>query len=115
MASPSPLSPAVAPMGESAADHPWERTGLGARESWPPCLAFAAELTMRSPLATALYWGPQRLLIHNEAWARLVGGQAAQGTPAAALTNSLWPLVRRWSTRWRRRAEAPSWRSNRSA
>jgi PAS domain S-box-containing protein len=93
MASPSPLPPAPEPTGESVADHPWERTALGARKSWPPALAVAAELTLRSPLATALYWGPERLLIHNEAWTRLVGGQPAQGLPAASLANSLWPLV----------------------
>jgi PAS domain S-box-containing protein len=93
MASPSPLPPADAPTGESVPDYRWEQTPLGAREKWPPSLAFAAELTLRSPLATALYWGPDRLLIHNEAWARLVGGPATQGVPAATLAHSLWPLV----------------------
>ena len=93
MASPSPLPPAAEPTGESVADQRWEGTPLGARADWPPSLAFAAELTLRSPLATALYWGPERLLIHNSAWARLVGGEAAQGVPAATLANSLWPVV----------------------
>jgi PAS domain S-box-containing protein len=93
MASPSPLPPAAAPTGESVADDPWRATPLGARASWPPALAFAAELILRSPLATALYWGPERLLIHNDAWARLVGGRSAQGVPASILASSLWPLV----------------------
>ena len=93
MASPSPMPPAEAPTGETVADQRWERTPLGARDGWPPSLAFAAELTLRSPLATALYWGPKRLLIHNDAWARLVGGRSAQGLPAAGIANSLWPLV----------------------
>jgi PAS domain S-box-containing protein len=92
MASSSPLGPAEAPTGESVT-HPWDSTLLGPSESWPPSLAFAAEFILRSPLATALYWGPERLLLHNEAWARLVGGWAAQGAPAATLPNSLWPLV----------------------
>jgi len=74
-------------------DHPWEKTPLGPKAAWPPGLAFAADLTFRSPLATALYWGPDRLLIHNAAWSRLVGGQTAQGLPAADIPNSLWPLV----------------------
>jgi PAS domain S-box-containing protein len=93
MASPSPLRPADAPTGESVAQPQWETTPLGPRESWPPCLAFAAELTWRSPLAAALYWGSDRLLIHNEAWVRLVGGRSAQGVRAPTLANSLWPLV----------------------
>jgi PAS domain S-box-containing protein len=87
------MPPAEAPTGETVADQRWERTPLGARDGWPPSLAFAAELTLRSPLATALYWGPKRLLIHNDAWARLVGGRSAQGLPAAGIANSLWPLV----------------------
>jgi PAS domain S-box-containing protein len=93
MASPSPVTPAAAPTGESMARPDWEATPLGPKEGWPPSLAFAVELTLRSSLATALYWGPDRLLVHNEAWARLVGGEAAQGVPAAAVVNSLWPLV----------------------
>jgi PAS domain S-box-containing protein len=80
-------------MGDGLSEPPWERTPLGAREDWPASLAVASELTLRSPLATALYWGPDRLLIHNEAWARLVGGQSDPGAPAADLANSLWPLV----------------------
>ena len=75
-----------------AADE-WASTPLGPREEWPPALATAAELALRSPLATALYWGPERLLLHNEAWTRLVGGAPAQGRPAASVANSLWPLV----------------------
>jgi PAS domain S-box-containing protein len=93
MVSHSPLPKAAAPGGESAPDHPWEATALGPKPAWPPSLAFAAELILRSPLATALYWGPNRLLVHNEAWVRLVGGQPAQGLPAAGIANSLWPLV----------------------
>ena len=93
MASPSPVRPADAPTGESVAHPEWEATPLGPRESWPPCLAFAVELTLRSPLATALYWGPDRLIIHNPAWVRLVGGEVAQGVPASSLANSLWPIV----------------------
>ncbi|HYD37680.1 MAG TPA: hypothetical protein VEA60_08700, partial [Allosphingosinicella sp.] len=93
MASPSPIRPAATPAGESAPEPCWDATPFGPRQSWPPSLAFAASLVLRSPLATALYWGPDRLLIHNEPWTRLVGGEPAQGQPAPAIANSLWPLV----------------------
>jgi PAS domain S-box-containing protein len=78
---------------EGLPDPDWGATALGPRSGWAPQLEWAAELTLRSPLATALYWGPERLLLHNEAWTRLVGGQAAQAVPAAGIANSLWPLV----------------------
>jgi len=93
MASPSPVPAADAPMGGSLRGGDWARTPFGPRESWPPSLAFAAELCLRSPLATALYWGPERILLHNQAWTRLVGGEPALGVPAPLVANSLWPLA----------------------
>ncbi|HEX9964252.1 MAG TPA: HWE histidine kinase domain-containing protein [Allosphingosinicella sp.] len=93
MASPSPLPAAGAPVGESVLSHDWRATALGPRESWPPSLAFAVQLCQRSALATALYWGPRRLLVHNDAWTRLVGGEPALGRPAPEVANSLWPLA----------------------
>ncbi|HEX8064700.1 MAG TPA: HWE histidine kinase domain-containing protein [Allosphingosinicella sp.] len=92
MASPSPVPAADAPMGEGMLGHDWARTALGPKPAWPPSLAFAAGLCLRSPLATALYWGPDRILIHNEAWASLMGGEAL-GAPAASAAQSLWPVV----------------------
>lgn len=93
MASPSPLPAADAPIGERVQGHDWAATPLGPREAWPPSLAFAVDLCLRSPLATALYWGPDRILVHNEAWARLVGGGSALGVPAPEAAQSLWPVA----------------------
>jgi PAS domain S-box-containing protein len=78
---------------EDGADSGWAATGLGPRGGWPPSLEWAAQVVLRSPLATALYWGPERRILHNPAWTRLIGGEPAQGLPAAGLANSLWPLV----------------------
>jgi PAS domain S-box-containing protein len=74
-------------------DRDWASTPFGPRESWPPSLAFAVSLCLRSSLAAALYWGPERRLIHNRAWARLVGDEPEAGIPAAEAAHSLWPLV----------------------
>jgi two-component sensor histidine kinase len=93
MASPSPVPAADAPRGESLAGRDWGATEFGPRESWPPSLAFAVSLCLRSPLASALYWGPERRLIHNSAWARLVGEEPDFGIPSAQAVHSLWPLA----------------------
>jgi two-component sensor histidine kinase len=91
---PSPLPRAAdADADAGAGEQDWAKTPFGPRDHWPPSLAIAADLALRSPLAAALYWGPDRLLLHNQAWTRLVGGEAAQGLPADPVTNSLWPLV----------------------
>ncbi|HLL32069.1 MAG TPA: HWE histidine kinase domain-containing protein [Allosphingosinicella sp.] len=105
MASLSPLPPADAPMGESVLSHDWGATPLGPRRSWPPSLAFAVGLCLRSPLATALYWGPERILVHNDAWARLVGGGTALGLPAPEVASSLWPVAAPLVERVESRAE----------
>jgi PAS domain S-box-containing protein len=93
MASPSPLSAADSPVGESGPGPDWGATPFGPRQSWPPSLAFAAGFCLRSPLATALYWGPKRILLHNQAWARLVGQGPALGLPAPEVPSSLWALA----------------------
>jgi PAS domain S-box-containing protein len=93
MASPSPAPAADPPMGESVLGHDWGATPLGPKQAWPPSLAFAVALCLRSPLATALYWGPERLLVHNQAWARLLGGESALGRPAREAAQSLWPVA----------------------
>lgn len=93
MASPSPATAAGAPMGGNVLSHDWASTELGPASDWPPGLAFAVGLCRRSPLATALYWGPKRILVHNEAWQRLVGDEPALGRPAPEVSNSLWPLA----------------------
>jgi two-component sensor histidine kinase len=93
MASPSPLPASGAPLGESVTDRDWASSPFGPKEGWPPSLAFAVSLCLRSSLAAALYWGPERRLIHNAAWSRLVGDEPAVGLPAAESAHSLWPLV----------------------
>ncbi len=93
MAPPSPVPVADAPMGESVLGHDWGSTPLGPKQSWPPSLAFAVGLCLRSPLATALYWGPERILVHNDAWERLVGHGPALGLPAPRIAHSLWPVA----------------------
>jgi len=85
--------------------HDWGATPLGPRQSWPPSLAFAVGLCLRSPLATALYWGPERILVHNDAWIRLIGGEAALGVPAAEAVQSLWPVAAPLVEQVERRAE----------
>ena len=93
MATPSPAPAPDMPMGETVLGHDWAATPLGPKQDWPPSLAFAVGLCLRSPLATALYWGPERILVHNHAWERQVGGRPALGVPAPGVPHSLWLLA----------------------
>jgi PAS domain S-box-containing protein len=71
----------------------WAATPLGPYRAWPERLKLAADICMRSPLATALLWGPRRLLVHNSAWARLNAGHDGQGRPAAEAVGATWPSL----------------------
>jgi PAS domain S-box-containing protein len=91
MASPSPILSAAD--HEPLRGHDWSSTPLGPVESWPPRLRFAFDICMHSALATAIYWGPDRLLIHNKDWPVLVGSSAMLGLPAQFALGSLWEMV----------------------
>jgi PAS domain S-box-containing protein len=69
----------------------WASTPLGPQSAWPPSLRFAADICRHSSLPSAIYWGGDRLLIHNRAWETLLGGEP--GRPAPDCLGSLWPAV----------------------
>jgi PAS domain S-box-containing protein len=73
--------------------HDWASTPLGPPESWPDRLRFAFDSCMHCALPTAIYWGPDRLLVHNQAWAEAVGGATILGRPAPTMLGSLWRVV----------------------
>src|SRR5687768_17176434 len=73
--------------------HDWAATPFGPPETWPPYLRFAFDICLHSALPTAIYWGPDRLLIHNEPWRVLTGGGDMLGRPAPEAHGSLWPVI----------------------
>lgn len=84
------LMPGTAPAADAPVD--WADTPLGPRSLWPERLRFAADLCLASALPATLYWGPDRLLIQNEAWRRVLGADR-QGEPADASAGALWTVV----------------------
>lgn len=68
--------------GEMAArirDFAWERTPLGPSARWPERLKVMVEQVLASPLVASLVCGPERLLIYNDAAARLYGARHPEG------------------------------------
>ena len=51
----------------------WAATPLGPRESWPPRLTFAVDMIVASKFPSALRWGPELVLIYNDAYAPMLG------------------------------------------
>jgi PAS domain S-box-containing protein len=71
----------------------WGLTPLGPMDTWPERLRAAVDLCLRSAIPAALYIGDTRILLHNDAWVDLIGGEDALGRPAPQVATSLWPLV----------------------
>lgn len=51
----------------------WSSTPLGAIETWSPSLRFAVDMVLATQLPMALRWGPELVLIYNDAYAPALG------------------------------------------
>lgn len=66
----------------------WQATVLGPIDRWPAALKTVAALMLSSPFPKAILWGPDRIILHNDAFLTILGEQGvAIGRPATAL----WP------------------------
>jgi CheY-like chemotaxis protein len=57
----------------STATHDWSGTDLGDPAGWPAPLRLAADLLLNTPLPMLLVWGPDSVLVFNEAYGALAG------------------------------------------
>jgi len=51
----------------------WAATPLGPRATWSPSLVFAVDLIVASRFPSAVRWGPELVLIYNDAYAPMLG------------------------------------------
>ncbi|KAG9245811.1 hypothetical protein BJ878DRAFT_418395, partial [Calycina marina] len=56
-------------------EHDWASTSLDALEGWSPNLQRNCELQLADPQPAALFWGPDYLLLYNEAYLTFLGGR----------------------------------------
>ena len=62
-------------MARRIREYNWVATPLGPIEAWPQALRTAVEMVLASPLISSLVCGPDRVLIYNDAAARLYGAR----------------------------------------
>ncbi|MGN9808616.1 SpoIIE family protein phosphatase [Micromonospora sp. BQ11] len=72
----------------------WSTTPLGPLADWPQSLRTALTFCLHSPTPMLLWWGEQRVVLHNDAYVPLLGaaGADALGRPGG----QVWP--ERWDT-----------------
>ncbi|MBC8989598.1 PP2C family protein-serine/threonine phosphatase [Micromonospora chalcea] len=73
----------------------WAATPMGPVESWSPTLRTTVELTLQTRFAVTTFWGPELIMVYNEAYVPLIGDKhpAALGAPAAAVFPEIWDTI----------------------
>ncbi|NYG56558.1 SpoIIE family protein phosphatase [Nocardioides perillae] len=76
----------------------WERTPLGAPEGWSPCLRQSVRTVLDSRFPMTLMWGPQFVLVYNEAYVELIGDKhpAALGATSREVFPEAWEQIGPW-------------------
>ncbi|QGY01564.1 PAS domain-containing protein [Methylobacterium mesophilicum SR1.6/6] len=76
-------------------DHDWGGTPLGSIGAWSERLKLMIEQVLASPLVSSLVCGPERILVYNDAAARLYGDRhpGALGQPLPKTFPDTWPVV----------------------
>ena len=82
-------------MARRIREHDWAATSLGSPDAWTPDLRAVVALMLASPLVSTLACGPERLLLYNDAAARLYGGRhpGALGRPLSETWPESYPVV----------------------
>lgn len=74
----------------------WNETPLGDLEKWPNTLKTSLNICLTSPFPMALLWGPQMILLYNQAFTQLLGVKApfkALGKPASEFWKEIWERI----------------------
>jgi len=99
----------------------WSRTALGDPARWPLSLRVTVDILLNSPQAMLLMWGPEQIMVYNDAYAELVGLPSLRA-PGGAVP-SMQPAAWSWNSDAIRQAWAghsasypgrslPVWRNN---
>jgi CheY-like chemotaxis protein len=73
----------------------WSRTALGQPATWPACLRLSVDIMLNCPLAMAIAWGPEKILLYNKAYAALMGARP-ESVPGGSVP-TLQPPVFGWN------------------
>ncbi len=73
----------------------WHQTPLGPIEQWPAALLSTVRICLTPHFPIAIYWGPQRWLLYNDAWRPILGDKHpwAPGRPAADVWPEIWDTI----------------------
>jgi PAS domain S-box-containing protein len=70
----------------------WAGTSLGPVEGWPESLRTAVGMLLSSRAQICIFWGPDRVVLYNDAYAPVLGGKHgwALGRPGREVWSEIW-------------------------
>ncbi|GAB7044065.1 MULTISPECIES: PP2C family protein-serine/threonine phosphatase [Catenuloplanes] len=73
----------------------WAATPLGPVSSWSPTLIATVRMALRTRFAVTLLWGPEYVLVYNEAYVQMIADKhpAALGRPARDVFPEIWDTI----------------------
>ena len=92
------LFPSTGEMAERVRAFDWAATPLGPLESWPQSLLVAVGICLNSRFPTFVWWGPELINIHNDAYAPDIPGTGFAGAQGESRWSPRPPPARR--CRW---------------
>jgi PAS domain S-box-containing protein len=84
---------AAGEMARRVHDTDWSRTPLGPAEQWPQSLRLAVAIVLASGFPMAVRWGPQLVMIYNDAYRAILGDKhpGALGRPVCEIWPEIYP------------------------
>ncbi|MFL6565218.1 MAG: ATP-binding protein, partial [Burkholderiales bacterium] len=82
-------------MGARIRAHDWSRSPLGPMEGWPQSLRSALSICLGSRFPIVLYWGAERAVLYNDAYAEILGKKHpwALGRPCREVWSEIWDVI----------------------
>src|SRR5208337_2847020 len=73
----------------------WSSTLLGNPETWPQSLRSALSICLNTRYPICIYWGPEHVLLYNDAWSSTLGDKHpwALGRTAREVWPEIWHLI----------------------
>lgn len=91
-----PVWPARGEMGEAIRTFDWSATPVGPISSWPQSLRTAVALMLGARQPVYIAWGPEHLILHNDALVPILGDKypGALGAPFKLVWAEIWEAYR---------------------
>ncbi|WP_189211325.1 ATP-binding protein [Actinokineospora fastidiosa] len=83
-------------MGALVGAFDWAATPLGPMDDWPQSLRTAVSVCLTSRFPILLWWGPELVMIYNDAYRPILGASkhpVALGAPGRAIWPEIWDVI----------------------